>query len=457
METRANYVIVGIFTVLAVLAAFGFVYWTAGIGERGEKAPLRFRIPGSASGLSASSLVLFNGVPVGNIRRVYLDINNPSVAIADAQVDRLTPITASTRADVGLAGLTGQANIELKGGNPQEQNLLDLAEEQGSIAEITASPSAVTDLLQTAPSVLARADSVLETLDVILSDARGPVTDTVRNVERFSEALARNADGIDSFLDNLGALSGTIGNVSERLDSTLSAAESLIEAVDREQVAKVVENMNQFTTRLNEAGEQLNGIIAGVDETVASINTFAQNANETLSRIDTLVTEVEPESVARAVDNFQNASAAFSRASEDIARVSETVGGRTEDIDRFISDASELASRLNAASVRVDGVLAKLDSLLGSGEGEDLFAEASATLAEFREMAETLNSRVGPITEGLSRFSGKGLREIESLVSEGRRSIARIERAITEFEQNPQRIITGGEGTVRRYDSRTRR
>ena len=66
METRANYVIVGIFTLVAILAAFAFVYWTAAIGDRGETAVLRVRIPGSASGLGRGSLVLFNGVKVGD-------------------------------------------------------------------------------------------------------------------------------------------------------------------------------------------------------------------------------------------------------------------------------------------------------------------------------------------------------------------------------------------------------
>ncbi len=41
METRANYVIVGIFTLAAILAAFAFVYWTAAIGDRGETVLLR--------------------------------------------------------------------------------------------------------------------------------------------------------------------------------------------------------------------------------------------------------------------------------------------------------------------------------------------------------------------------------------------------------------------------------
>ena len=68
METRANYVLVGFFTVLVILAAFGFVYWSANIGDRGETAVLRFRIPGSASGLSRGSAVLFNGVKVGDVR-----------------------------------------------------------------------------------------------------------------------------------------------------------------------------------------------------------------------------------------------------------------------------------------------------------------------------------------------------------------------------------------------------
>jgi phospholipid/cholesterol/gamma-HCH transport system substrate-binding protein len=90
METRANYVIVGIFTLVAILAAFGFVYWTAAIGDRGETVMMRVRIPGSASGLGRGSFVLFNGVKVGDVRRVYIDVENPSVAIADTEIDRLT-------------------------------------------------------------------------------------------------------------------------------------------------------------------------------------------------------------------------------------------------------------------------------------------------------------------------------------------------------------------------------
>jgi uncharacterized membrane protein AbrB (regulator of aidB expression) len=36
METRANYAIVGFFTLLVMLSAFGFVYWMARYGGTGE-------------------------------------------------------------------------------------------------------------------------------------------------------------------------------------------------------------------------------------------------------------------------------------------------------------------------------------------------------------------------------------------------------------------------------------
>ena len=42
-------------------------------------------------------------------------------------------------------------------------------------------------------------------------------------------------------------------------------------------------------------------------------------------------------------------------------------------------------------------------------------------------------------------------------ITSQRRSITRIEQAVTDLERNPQRIITGGEGEVRTYDGRARR
>ncbi|MCV3241404.1 MCE family protein [Mesorhizobium sp. ZC-5] len=457
METKANYVIVGIFTLAAILAAFGFVYWTAAIGDRGETIELRVRIPGSASGLSRGSAVLFNGVKVGDVRRVFIDVDNPSVAIADTLVDRYTPITRSTQADIGLAGLTGQANIELKGAVSQEPNILDEAEANGTVAEIVANPSAVTNLLQTAQDIFKRADNVLSQLEGFVGDARGPLTQTVQNAQKFSDALAANADGVEKFLSSVSALSEELAGVSGKLDGTLDAAEQLLRSVDREKVATIVANVETFTKSLGDSSDELEKIIANVDTTVRSVNEFAGKASSTLEKVDNVVGAVDPATVRQVLADIGKASQTANRAAEDVAKVTDKFGDRAEDIDQIISDAKQLAQRLNQASVRVDGVLAKVDNLLGSGEAEGVMADASQTLKSFKQVADTLNSRLGTITDGFARFSNQGLREIEALARDSRRSINRIEEAVSDLERNPQRILSGGDGEVRQYDGRARR
>lgn len=457
METRANYVIVGIFTVVAIVAAFAFVYWTAGLGGRGETVQLRVRIPGSASGLGRGSAVLFNGIKVGDVTRVYIDVNNPGVAIADTLVDRATPITRSTRADIGLAGLTGQANIELKGGNLNEPNLFEEAERENRIAEVEAHPSAVTNLLQTAQDIFTRANQVLDQLEGFTNDVRGPLTATVGNVEKFSDGLARNADGIDKFLASVSQLSETLSGASTKLDSTLDAADGLLRSVDKDQVAEVVANVRDFTKTLADSREQLQDAVGKLDTTVEKIGNFAENADKTLSSVDTLVKTVDPQTVRETVANIAEASTTARKTLDDLAKVSDKIGSRSQDIDDIIGDTHELAGRLNQASVRVDGILAKVDSLLGSDDTKGLAVEARATLEAYKKVADTLNARIGTITDNLSRFSGQGLQNIDALVQSTQRSINRIEEAITDLQRNPQRVLTGGDGTVRQYDGRARR
>lgn len=457
METRANYVIVGIFTLVAILAAFGFVYWTAAIGDRGETVMVRVRIPGSASGLGRGSFVLFNGVKVGDVRRVYIDVENPSVAIADAEIDRLTPITRSTQADIGLAGLTGQANIELKGANRNEPKLLDEAEAEDRIAEITANPSAVTNLLQTAQDIFSRADKVLSELEGFTTDVRGPLTQTVQNAQKFSDALANNADAIDKFLSSVSGLSEELQGVSGKLDGTIKAAEGLLNSIDQDRVKQIVTNIDDFTKNLNRSGEKFDDVVEGVDKAVASINEFAQRTQTTLAKVDGVLDSVDPKDVREALANIRTASENANKAAADVAQVTEKFSNRADDIDQTISDAQKLAERLNNASVRVDGILAKVDNLLGSDQADGVMADARETLKSFRQVADTLNARLGTITANLERFSGKGLQNVEALVNDSRRSINRIEQAVSDLQRNPQRILSGGDGEVRQYDGRVRR
>lgn len=457
METKANYVTVGAFTLLVLLAGFAMVYWVARVDTGGQTARLDFVIEGSVTGLGVGSLVKFNGIDVGKVTGLSFDETNPRIVIARTVVNRNLPISSETKAVLGFTGLTGIAHIELEGGSIDRPNLFQLADEQGTVATIKADPSAVNNLLATAQDIFDRTDRVLSELEGFVSDARGPLSTTLENASVFSEALKDNADNIDNFLEGIGGVGEALADVSGKLDGTLKGIEQLLAAVDPDKVASIVDNVDTFTADLKDVSGQIQGVTDTVSKVVADLDGVGTRINGTFDKVDSLLDAVPPDQVATAVDNLAKAGDSARTALAEFETLTQGLGGRQEDIQTIISNAQEMAERLNAASVRVDGILAKTDKLLGSDEGQGLMADARSTLQSFKEAADTLNARINSVSVGLERFSDRGLRDVQALVNETRRSVSRIERAISDLEKNPQRLIFGGDGGVKTYDGRERR
>lgn len=455
METKANYAIVGFFTVLVIAAAFGFVYWMAEYGRGGPMADLTIRIPGSANGLSIGSPVRFNGIPVGSVRNLAIDANDPKFSIAQTEIRADAPVYRSTRAVLEIQGLTGAAYIELQGGVKGDVNILQRELETGERAVLLADQSSVTNLLATADKILERADNAIGDIQGFVADARAPLTSTIKNAEVFSKSLSDNAEGVDKFLQSVSALSETVTGLSGRLDSTLTAVENLVKAVDAKKIDTIVANAEKVSKDLAASSGEVNSTVAAFKNTAQSFATFGTNAQATLDRVDKLIAAVDTEKVSTSMNNVSAATADAREAAASFRNLGKTIDSRQQDIDQIISDAKQMANTLNAASKRVDGVMAKVDGLLGSGDSQSLFTEAKATLESIKKTADNLNSRIGPIADNLSRFSGTGLRDVTALVEETRRTVNNLNSAISGFENNPRRLLFGGD-TVKQFDGRTR-
>ena len=456
METRANYAIVGLFTLMVMLSAFGFVYWMASYGGAGEPARLVVRIPGSANGLSIGSPVRFNGIAIGTVRELAIDRSSPNFVIAQTDVSADAPIYSDTRAALEIQGLTGSAYIELQGGTPSNENILRKALSQNTVAVIEADPSGVTNLLATADEILNRANSVIGEVEGFVKDARAPLTETLKNAEVFTGALRDNADGIDDFLKSVAGLADTVKNLSGRIDTALGAAEELIKAVDPQKIDNILANVDKVTTDAAVASAEIPETLKSLKEAASNVQQLTLDAGKTFAQVNTIIAGVDPAKISTTLDNVAVASSDAREAIADVKGVTETFENRQQDFDQIITDVKEMSAKLNAASSRVDGVLAKVDSFLGEGDASSLLADAEATLKSFRDVADSLNARIGPIADNLQRFSGSGLRDVEALVNDARRSVQRIERSISTIEKDPQRLIFGGE-TVKQYDGRNRR
>jgi phospholipid/cholesterol/gamma-HCH transport system substrate-binding protein len=118
METRANYTIIGAFTLLVLAGAFGFVYWFMRPLTSDNRRAYEIVYEGTVSGLRQGNSVTFNGIPVGQVASLGLLPDRPNEVLVRVDVDANVPVLSDVRAGLESQGLTGIVIVSLRGGEP---------------------------------------------------------------------------------------------------------------------------------------------------------------------------------------------------------------------------------------------------------------------------------------------------------------------------------------------------
>src|SRR5690348_17563274 len=117
METKANYFLIGLFTLGVIAGVFGFIYWFQNTGGTGERAYYQVVFDGSVSGLRTGGSVLFNGIRVGEVTGLRLNPDMPQQVSATLSIDKSVAVRSDTVVGLEFQGLTGIASVSLKGGS----------------------------------------------------------------------------------------------------------------------------------------------------------------------------------------------------------------------------------------------------------------------------------------------------------------------------------------------------
>lgn len=219
METRASYALIGTFTLAVIAVAFGFVLWFSGGEKPGGQTTYKVIFPGSVSGLSVGAQVLFNGVKKGEVSKIDLLPGNPSEAYALIKVAADLPIRTDTKAQLEYTGFTGVASVALTGGASDAPALETSAKEPGTIY---AEPSQFQDLVATGRRVAAQASDFLTKTNRLIDENSVSLSASVKNVEKFSAALAANPDDIKHMISDFASLSAKLDKAADKFDSVLS-------------------------------------------------------------------------------------------------------------------------------------------------------------------------------------------------------------------------------------------
>jgi len=188
METRANFVLIGAFTLAVIAAAFGFVLWFQSLHTTKARSPIRIIFEGPASGLRNGGSVNFNGIRIGEVISVKLD--NPRRVVALAMVGNDTPIRKDTLVGLEFQGLTGVAAISLKGG---EEAAPAVPLDEDGIPVLTADPNALQDVTEAIRGTL-------QNINRVVADNQESIKNSLRNLDTFTLSLARNSEKIDSVM-----------------------------------------------------------------------------------------------------------------------------------------------------------------------------------------------------------------------------------------------------------------
>jgi phospholipid/cholesterol/gamma-HCH transport system substrate-binding protein len=295
METHARYFLVGLFSLAVTAGLIVFVLWLGKLQLDRDYQNYEIRFRESVTGLSVGGIVQYQGVQVGEVRKLSLDPEDPRVVRALVRVAAATPVKTDTQAQLSYTGLTGVAVVELFGGTPEA---VALREADGrSTPAIDAIPSSLSQLVSGGRGAVHSAEQVLARIDTMLDD---------RNLERVSNLLANLESISASIVDDYPGFRAALSDarvLERRLDTAVRRADDLLSQMQR-----------QFGTAPGDASGgmfgEMRAAIADVRSAAAAFARFSDSGERAMSGVD---------GAARAelVSTLQ----ALQHASESLARI----------------------------------------------------------------------------------------------------------------------------------------
>ncbi len=432
METRANYILVGAFTLLGIIGSLAFAVWLSSVQLDRQYARYGILFD-DVSGLSASGDVVFNGIDVGRVIELRIYDPNPSKVYVGIEVDAETPVDEDTIAQLSTSGVTGVAYISLssRGGDAPP-----LTSEDGTPPIIPSRRSTVQQLVEDAPDLVTEATELLKRFQQIagpenqayvanilknLNDASGGLEQALSDFSAITQTVADATAQIAGFGDRLETLGAaaetTLGNADTALVSAAEAFDSAKETIDnsapaidsagaafaeaerlmRDEVPGIVAQIGDTVDTLNASvraiSERSVSTLDGFDETADLLNarlteletmlTGASDAftavTDASNSVNTLVAGDGTQMVADAREVLAGAKDAMAGIERVIA---EDVPAVTEDVRAAVATAAQAVDK---AAADLAGFTDRLDPLAGDtrdavNAATDLFTRATATL-----------------------------------------------------------------------------
>ena len=286
METRAHHVLIGLITVLVVAGAMLFGLWLTKSSVDDAFKDYEVVFNEAVSGLSRGSPVQYNGIKVGDVSTLRLDPQDPRRVLARVRLSGDTPVKEDTQAKLTLAGVTGNAFIQLSGGTPQSP---ELKGKDGKLPIIIASPSPISRLLNDSSDLVTNINLLLHNANQMFSE---------RNVEHLSNTLANLDQTTGAFASKKGGIADTLTQLAEvgrQANATLAETQALMRNANGllgTQGKQAIGSAEQAMQSLAETSATLNRLLQdnrqAIDDGAQGLNQVAPAIRELRETLNSL-------------------------------------------------------------------------------------------------------------------------------------------------------------------------
>lgn len=221
MQSKVNYILVGLFVIALVGGLSLVVFWLTMGTDQKVYDYYRVYFSESVAGLNPKATVRYRGVAVGQVETIRLNPTNPDQVDVVLGIERGTPISRDTIATLSTRGLTGVASVELSGSVPGSPPLEKQPDQD--LPMIQAGPSLVARLDDAFNNILTNVNGLSDRLERLLSDENQQAfTNILRSVDTVANTIAKDSDSIDRSLRHVESLTAELLQQAQRVTKTLN-------------------------------------------------------------------------------------------------------------------------------------------------------------------------------------------------------------------------------------------
>lgn len=192
METRAGYLVVGIFVLLLSTGILAFFLWIAKMDFDYKVKYYTIYFPGSVTGLTLGGPVNYLGVPVGTVKDIKLDLDTPDRVNVLVGLKENISIHEDSFASLELQGLTGYKFVQISGGSKDSPLLKAKKGERYPV--IPSRYSGVEEIMTTLPRMVNKFTNLIDRINATFNEAnRERFSDVLKNIDILSQSLAESA------------------------------------------------------------------------------------------------------------------------------------------------------------------------------------------------------------------------------------------------------------------------